>query len=72
MTYITMNNLSQEFSERIDQLQKDGKGELTSFEITASEFVNKIMDVVLYPDLTYLFVDLSSCTFKNGDVFFEL
>lgn len=49
-------NLAIEFSERIDQLIKDGKAELTAFELAAGEFVNKIETVYLHP-LFYLFID---------------
>lgn len=61
-----------QFCERIDQLINDGKGEVTAFELTCEEFRNQIFEVTLYPDLRYLFVDLSECTFKNNSVYFNL
>lgn len=66
-----MNNLSIEFSDRIDQLINDGKGEVQAFELTCEEFKSKIVDVYLNP-LRYLFKDLSSCTFFEGDIYYSI
>lgn len=66
-----MQNLSQEFTQRIDQLINDHKGEVQAFELTCQEFKNKIMDVTLYP-LCYVFCDYSSVTFKEGSTYYSL
>jgi len=66
-----MASLHLEFSERIDQLINDHKGELQAFDIAASEFVNQIDEVTLCP-LRYLFVDGSEVIFDNDKVIFSL
>ncbi len=64
-------NMSIEFCERLDQLIKDGKGEVQAFDITADEFKYKIIDFNLDP-LRYLFLDLSMVEFKEGNEYFYL
>lgn len=66
-----MNNLSQEFADRLEQLQNDGKGEVHSFELTCEEFKNKIAMVNLNP-LRYYFIDNSDITFMDDKIFFNL
>ncbi len=64
-------NMAIEFTERLDQLIKDGKGEVQAFDITADEFQYKIIDFNLDP-LRYLFLDLSMVEFKEGNEYFYL
>ncbi len=64
-------NIAIEFTERLDQLIKDGKGEVQAFDITADEFQFKIIDCNLDP-LRYLFIDFSMCEFREGNHYFYL
>ncbi len=64
-------NMAIEFTARLYQLIKDGKGEVQAFDITASEFEYKIIDFNISP-LSYLFIDLSKCEFREGNQYFYL